>query len=318
MPSNKTKVIIDCDPGCDDAVALFAALSSDLIDVIGITSIGGNVDPVRTQKNALGICALMGRKDVPVYAGCTKPLEKVVSAIADHVHGETGVHGLALPYGQAADGCSDMDATDFILKATQDHVSDPLTLIVIGPMTNVAQAYLRDPSVVDRVKGIVTMGGAYGNPGGNMSPYAEFNIFSDPLAAQIVYKQFRNIVALPLDVTHRYLQDTSFRDWLRGQGGHGDNFANMLDAYAADYPGLSGLGACPIHDFHTIAAILRPDLYSFKTGFVHVETRGEREGQTVLTEDAAGTCKVMIGLNGQAFLDVLKSCLSVACRKGRN
>lgn len=299
-----TKLIIDTDPGCDDTIALIAALTSPDLEVLGITSIGGNVDPVQTQLNALGICALAGRRDVPVYAGCDKPLVKR-AVLADHVHGETGVQGLVLPDVEIRP--QDMDASDFILSQTEKH-SD-VTLVVIGPMTNIALAYLRDNSLPARVKEIVTMGGAYGDPAGNITPYAEFNIFCDPHAAKIVYDNFPCIRALPLDVTHKTMQDATFREWLKSHGDKGVNLANMLEAYAATYPGVEGQGLSPLHDFHTIAALVDLSLYGFERGCVKVHESGEREGQTSLAADPTCGVQVAVSVEKERFFALLRTML---------
>ena len=304
-----TKIIIDTDPGCDDTIALIAALTSPDLDVLGITSIGGNVDPVQTQRNALGICALAGSRDVPVYAGCDKPLVKR-AVLADHVHGETGVQGLVLPDVEIRP--QEMDAAGFILSLTEKH-SD-VTLVVIGPMTNIALAYLRDNTLPARLKEIVTMGGAYGDPAGNITPHAEFNIFCDPHAAKIVYDNFPRIRALPLDVTHKTMQDAAFREWLKSHGDKGVNLANMLEAYAATYPGIEGQGLSPLHDFHTIAALADPSLYGFERGRVEVVESGGREGQTSLAADGASGVQVARSLDKEQFFAVLKAMLGCFLR----
>lgn len=300
----RQKIIIDTDPGCDDTIALVAALTSPKFDVLGISSIGGNVDPVQTQRNALGICALVDRKDVQVYAGCDRPLVKR-AVLADHVHGETGVQGLVLP--ELTMPSATMDAADFIITETKKH--DDITLIVIGPMTNIATARQRDNTLPARVKEIVTMGGAYGDPAGNITPYAEFNIFCDPHAAKIVYDNFPRIRALPLDVTHKTLQDSGFRDWLRGKGASGVNLATMLDGYAATYPGQEGKGVSPLHDFHTIAALNDPSLYIWQSGRIEIVEMGEREGRTVLAPQPDGPHKVAVSVDQARFFALLKAML---------
>lgn len=301
-----SKIIIDTDPGCDDTIALIAALRHPDFEVLGITSIGGNVDPLKTQKNALGICALVNRTDVPVYAGCDKPLVKR-AVLADDVHGESGVQGLVLPFDRVSFGRTDKDAADFILSATKDH--DDVTLIVIGPMTNIATAYLRDNTLSKRVKQIVTMGAAFGNPGGNINnDKAEFNIFCDPHAAKIVYDNFSGMTVLPLDVTHRTLQDAAFRKTLVTIGTQGANVANMLEAYAATYPAddMAAGHKSPLHDFHTVAFMLDPDMYSLRAGRVNVTISGANEGQTILREDVdGGPHHVALGVDSARFFKVL-------------
>lgn len=305
-----SKIIIDTDPGCDDAIALIAALRNPEFDVLGITSIGGNVDPLKTQKNALGICALVNRTDVPVYAGCDKPLVKR-AVLADDVHGETGVQGLLLPFDRAAAARTYMDAADFILSATKDH--DDVTLIVIGPMTNIATAFLRDNTLPSRVKQIVTMGAAFGNPGGNINnDKAEFNIFCDPHAAKIVYDNFSGITVLPLDVTHRTLQDDQFRKTVAGIGTEGANIANMLESYAATYPAddMAAGRVSPLHDFHTVAFMLEPAIYSLRAGRVNVTTAGPNEGQTILREDVdGGPHHVALRVDRAGFFKVLETAM---------
>lgn len=305
----KTKIIIDCDPGCDDAIALIAALTSPDIEVLGITSIGGNVDPAKTQRNALGICALVGRTDVPVFSGADRPLAKA-AVLADDIHGESGVDGLVLPFDQMAKARNDMDAADFILTETRKHPGDPITLIVIGPMTNLAIAYQRDNTLPTRVREVITMGGAFGNPGGNITPYAEFNIFCDPKAAKIAYDAFPAMRTFPLDVTHKFMQGPDFRVWLSSKGPRGENIQNMLQAYAASYPGMNGQ-ASPLHDFHTIAAILHPEIYTFVQGQVEVIEGGQQEGRTVLTKQASGPARVALEVDAARFQVILKEALSL-------
>ena len=246
----------------------------------------------------------MGRRDVPVYSGADKPLKKK-AVLADNVHGESGVDGLTLPSDRAA-AKTDMDAADFIIKATRQHKD--ITLVVIGPMTNIAIALQRDADLPNHVKEIVTMGGAFGDPGGNMSPFAEFNIFCDPHAAALVYDAFPRITVFPLDVTHKALQDAAFRKWVAGHGANGENLANMMRQYAVTYPGVTDERS-PLHDFHTFAGLVDPDLHTYKTGRVSVVIEGGQEGQTVLAEGAGGH-KVALSLDSERFFNVLKAALA--------
>ena len=311
--TNKIKIIIDTDPGCDDAVAIMAALASPRFDVLGITSIGGNVEPEVTRRNALGLCALMNRAEVPVFAGCDRPLAKNAVAPVKHIHGETGIKGLHLPFGRTAPPRPDMDAADFMLQATRAHAGQ-VTLVVIGPMTNIARAVNLDPGLPLRVKEIVTMGGAYGDPGGNITPQAEFNIFCDPDAAKIVYNKFSAIRALPLDVTYKALQDEAFRAWVRQAGRLGPDVAAMLADYAETHPRVPGAdaGTGPLHDFHTVAALLQPDIYRATRGTVTVETSGTDEGRTRLVPDANGTAQVMTGIDVSRYFDCLRHFMKLA------
>jgi purine nucleosidase len=302
----KNKIIIDCDPGCDDAIALIAFLTSPLFDVVGITSIGGNVDPVKTQNNALGIAALVGRTDVPVFSGAHKPLQKK-AVLADDIHGESGVAGLVLPMDVAAPPRKDMDAADFIISETKKQPGD-ITLVVIGPMTNIAIALQRDATLPSRVKEIITMGGAFGDPGGNMSPYAEFNIFCDPHAAALVYDAFDKITVYPLDATHKALQGQKLRDQIATISPRGANVANMLYEYGRTYPGMVDKQS-PLHDFHTFAGLVDPSLHSYAYGRVSVVVDGTEEGRTVLALNDVGPMRVALGLDIERFFKILMSAM---------
>ena len=179
------KIIIDTDPGQDDAVAILLALASpDEIDVLGITAVAGNVPLQLTQKNARIICELAGKRDVPVFAGCDAPLNRPL-VTAEHVHGKTGLDGPELtdPTLALADG----HAVDFIIETLRDHPSGTVTLCPLGPLTNIAAAFIKAPDIVEKVQEIVLMGGAYFEVG-NITPAAEFNIYVDPEAADIVFK----------------------------------------------------------------------------------------------------------------------------------
>lgn len=307
-------VIIDCDPGCDDTIALIAALSSPMINVLGITSIGGNTSPESTQKNALGLCAFLDQTHIPVYAGCDRPLIKKAVIQAEDVHGEGGIQGLTLPFNENSNAFKDMDAADFILKKTKEFEQTPISLIVIGPMTNIAIAFQRDPSLVNRVKDVTVMGGAFGNPPGNITKHAEFNVFCDPDAAKIVFDNFKKIKVFPLDITHQALQDELFRDDLTKIGPKGAQIAGMLQGYAETYPGLDvpGKVISPLHDFHTVASFIKPDLYQDQTGRVQVITSGENEGQTIFTPDPNGNTRVTTHIKIAEFFTTLKQTMKAA------
>ena len=201
MPTPR-KIIIDTDPGQDDAVAILLALGSPKeIEVLGIMAVAGNVPLPLTQKNARIICELAGRPDVLVYAGCEAPLKRKL-VTAEHVHGKTGLDGpvLADPVMQLQPG----HAVDFIIETLQREATGSVTLCPLGPLTNIAAAFLKAPDVVARVQQIVLMGGAYFEVG-NITPTAEFNIYVDPEAADIVFKSGIDLVVMPLDVTHKAL-----------------------------------------------------------------------------------------------------------------
>ena len=196
------KIIIDCDPGQDDAVALFLALSSpDQLDVLGITTVAGNVTLEQTQRNARMMCDIASCKDMPVYAGCARPI--VLDPItAEDIHGNTGIDGVDVFEPETP--LQDTHAVDFIVDTLRNAEKGTVTLVPTGPMTNIATAIQRDPTILDAVDRVVSMGGAM-REGGNRSPSAEFNVLVDPHAAEIVYQCGKPITAMGLDVTHQVL-----------------------------------------------------------------------------------------------------------------
>ncbi|MFM2355507.1 MAG: hypothetical protein RLZZ528_1243, partial [Pseudomonadota bacterium] len=178
------KIIIDTDPGQDDAVAILLALASPELDLLGITAVAGNVPLALTAKNARVVCELAGRTDIPVFAGCDAPLRRPL-VTAEHVHGKTGLDGIALP--DPTMSLQDRHAVDFIIETLRAEAAGTVTLCPLGPLTNIAAAMQRAPEIVPRIAEIVLMGGGYFE-GGNITPAAEFNIYVDPEAADIVFR----------------------------------------------------------------------------------------------------------------------------------
>ena len=196
------KIIIDTDPGQDDAVAILLALASpEDVTVLGITAVAGNVPLDLTQKNARIICELAQKTDVPVFAGAKRPLERPL-VTAEHVHGKTGLDGPQLP--DPTMTLQDQHAVDFIIQTLRAEPSGTITLCPLGPLTNIAAAFNQAPDIIERVQEVVLMGGAYFEVG-NITPTAEFNIYVDPEAAEIVLKSGADITMMPLDVTHKAL-----------------------------------------------------------------------------------------------------------------
>ncbi|MBV1902823.1 MAG: nucleoside hydrolase, partial [Marinosulfonomonas sp.] len=200
MPARN--IIIDTDPGQDDAVAILLALASPAeLNVLGITTVAGNVPLHLTSKNARVVCELAGKPNVPVFAGCDAPLQRKL-VTAEHVHGKTGLDGVALP--DPAITLQDGHAVDFIIDTLKREPAGSVTLCPLGPLTNIATAFQRAPEIIDRVQEVVLMGGAYFEVG-NVTPAAEFNIYVDPEAADIVFNSGVPLTVLPLDVTHKAL-----------------------------------------------------------------------------------------------------------------
>ena len=263
------KVIIDCDPGQDDAVALFLAMSSpDELDLLGITTVAGNVPLELTQRNARMMCDLAGRKDMPVYAGWERPL--VLEPItAEYIHGNTGIDGVDVF--EPDTPLQDTHAVEFIIETLRAADRGTVTLVPTGPMTNIATAIEREPAILENIEQIVSMGGAM-REGGNRSPSAEFNILVDPHAADIVYNCGRPVTAMGLDVTHQVLSTRERVTRIREL----DNevaraTAGMLSFFHRYDTKKYGSEGAPLHDPCTVAWLLRPDLFATKLCNVSVE-----------------------------------------------
>ncbi|WP_171115546.1 nucleoside hydrolase [Ruegeria sp. HKCCA5463] len=267
------KIIIDTDPGQDDAVAILLALASpEDIEVLGITAVAGNVPLELTAKNARIVCELAGRTDIPVYAGCDRPLNRPL-VTAEHVHGKTGLDGPDLPDPQMP--LAEGHAVDFIIDTLRAEEPDTVTLCPLGPLTNIATAFSKAPDIVDRVQEIVLMGGAYFEVG-NITPTAEFNIHVDPEAADIVFKSGRPIVVMPLDVTHKALVTQPRNDAFRALGNKvGIAVAEMTDFFERFDKEKYGSAGAPLHDPCVTAYLIRPELFSGRHVNVEIETQSE-------------------------------------------
>ncbi|MEO1910399.1 MAG: nucleoside hydrolase [Paracoccus sp. (in: a-proteobacteria)] len=273
------KIIIDTDPGQDDAVAILLALASPELEVLGITTVAGNVPLDLTQLNARKIIELAGRPEIPVFAGCDRPLSRDL-VTAEHVHGKTGLDGIALP--DPSVPLQDRHAVDFIIDTLRAQDSGTVTLVPIGPLTNIAEAFRRAPDIVARVQQIVLMGGAYFEVG-NITPAAEFNIYVDPEAAAEVFDAGVPLVVLPLDVTHAALTSREWVDAMAALPGRcGPAVAGWTDFFERfDKEKYGSLGA-PLHDPCTIAWLLRPDMFTGRHINVQIETEGRwTTGMTV-------------------------------------
>ena len=269
----RRQVIIDCDPGQDDAVALFLAMSApDELEVLGVTTVAGNVPLELTQRNARMVCDIAGRTDMPVYAGCSKPLQ-LDAITAEYIHGSTGIDGVDVF--DPATPLQDTHAVDFIVETLRGARKGTVTLIPTGPMTNIATAIRREPGILDAVDRIVSMGGAM-REGGNRSPSAEFNVLADPHAAEIVYGCGRPVTAMGLDVTHQVLSTRERVARIRSVGNRvAEATAGMLSFFHRYDTKKYGSEGAPLHDPCTVAWLLRPDLFETKPCNLSVETSSE-------------------------------------------
>jgi purine nucleosidase len=272
-------IVIDCDPGVDDAIALLLAFASpDELEVAGVTAVAGNVGLDRTSANALRIRDLTGRGDVPVHAGCARPILRPLTH-AEHVHGETGLDGADLPPPRGA--VADRHAVDFLIDAIAARPG-AVTLCAMGPLTNLALAMVKEPGIVDDVREIVLMGGAIG--AGNVTPSAEFNIHVDPHAAAVVFASGVKLTMIGLDVTHQAIVTPERLDAVRAiDSSVGRAVAGLLDHYHRIDVDRYGAPGSPLHDPCVIAYLLRPDLFSGREAFVEIETQSETTlGRTVV------------------------------------
>jgi inosine-uridine nucleoside N-ribohydrolase len=270
-------VLVDCDPGQDDAIALLLALASPEVEVLGVTTVAGNQTIEKVTTNALRVLELAGREDIPVAAGADRPLvgELVVAADA---HGETGLDGPNLPEPQGHP--VGQHAVDFLaerLLASKRRV----TLVPLGPLTNVALLLAERPEAVERIERIVLMGGAIAE--GNMTAAAEFNIWIDPEAAAHVFTSGLDVTMVGLDVTNRAVLTPEHADRLRLQGPVGAAVAAMLTFYGAFYREAYDHGGCPVHDALAMAHVIRPDVIETQERHVEVDASdGICRGRTVV------------------------------------
>lgn len=274
------KIIIDTDPGQDDAVAILLALGSpDEIELLGITAVAGNVPLALTQKNARMICELAGRRDIRVFAGADRPLLRPLRT-AEHVHGKTGLDGPTLP--DPTMPLQDGHAVDFLIDTLRREPSGTVTLCPVGPLTNIALALMNAPDIAGRIAEIVLMGGAYFEVG-NITPAAEFNIYVDPEAAAKVFGCGAPVTVMPLDVTHKVLTNAArvqaFRDLGTPVGQAVAEWTDFFERFDKEKYGSAG---APLHDPCTVAYLLKPDLFTGRHINVEIETCSElTRGMTV-------------------------------------
>ncbi|HHQ4893317.1 TPA: pyrimidine-specific ribonucleoside hydrolase RihA [Aeromonas veronii] len=299
-------VILDCDPGHDDAIALILALASPELKVLAVTTSAGNQTPDKTLNNALRILTLLGRNDIPVAAGAPKPLAREL-IIADNVHGESGLDGPKLP--EPAFAPQAMTGLELMAKCLRES-PQPVTLVPTGPLTNIALLLAAHPELKPKIARIVLMGGAAG--AGNWTPAAEFNIYVDPEAADMVFKSGIPITMCGLDVTHEaQVMDEDIERVRAITNPVAQCVAGLLDFFMIYHRDPKwGFAGAPLHDPCTIAWLLAPELFHGVECRVDIETRGEHTvGMTVvdrygLTGKPANAL-VLLGLDRPGFIDLL-------------
>lgn len=310
----RRQIIMDTDPGQDDAVAILLALAAtDEIEVLGLTCVAGNVPLSLTVRNARKICELAGRPDLPVCAGCDRPIGRDL-VTAEHVHGKSGLDGPDLPAPRMP--LNEAHAVDFLIDTLRNRVPGSVTLVALGPLTNLATAFTRAPDIVGRVCEIVLMGGAHAALG-NVTPVAEFNIHVDPAAADIVLRAGAPVTMAPLDVTHKALvtsaRNTAFRALGTSVGRAVADLTGFFDRYN---PARYKVQGAPLHDPCTIAWLLRPDLFAIRDVNVMVETQSELTlGMTVMdwwcVTGRAPNATVLHDIDADGFFDLLTKRLAI-------
>jgi purine nucleosidase len=307
MPAPR-KIIIDTDPGQDDAAAIMLALGSPgELDVLGITAVAGNVPVALTSRNIRVICELCNRRDVKVYAGADRPLVRQL-VTAEHVHGKTGLDGPVVE--EPTMPMQIQHAVDFIIETLLAEEVGTVTLCTLGALTNIALALNKAPQIAPRVREIVMMGGGFFE-GGNITPAAEFNIYVDPDAADIVFKSGIPIVMMPLDVTHRVLTHKARVEKIKAIGSPAAvAMAEMLEFFERFDIEKYGSDGGPLHDPTVIAYVLRPDLFKGRDCNVEIETKSELTvGMTVVdwwqVTGRKHNAKVMREVDDQGFFDLL-------------
>jgi inosine-uridine nucleoside N-ribohydrolase len=299
-----TPIIIDCDPGHDDAIALLLAVASPEVELIGVTTVAGNTTIDKTTNNALRVLELAGRADIPVYRGAERPLIRKQD-VAVHVHGESGLDGPDLP--QPTTREQELHAVDYLAQEIRAR-EGKVTLIPTGPLTNIGLLFALHPDV--RPERIVIMGGAIGE--GNRTPAAEFNIWADPEAAQRVFLEGLDTTMVGLDVTHRALITDAHTERMRGAGRVGSVVAELMDFYArfhkSRYPDLDG---SPMHDPVCVAHVIDPTLMTVLDAFIEIDcSAGPSWGRTNV--DWRGrehfgppNAKVGVDIDGERFAELI-------------
>jgi inosine-uridine nucleoside N-ribohydrolase len=292
-----TRIVIDCDPGLDDAIAILLALASPELTVQAITTVAGHAPLANTTANAIRVLEFAGRPGIPVAAGADRPWVREAVA-APRTHGETGLGGAQLP---PAAGVPDARHAVDLIAELASLGDTPLTLVAVGPLTNVATLLVRHPRAAEKLDRIVLMGGSIGL--GNTTPAAEFNMWADPEAAQRVFQSGLDVTVVGLDVTHQALVTAADADRLRAGGRAGALAADMIGFYAGVHTEMAG---SPIHDAVAVAELVDPGLLELTPARVQVDCGELCRGRTVVDLRPAGSpaCRVATGIRAgfAAFL----------------
>ncbi|XP_043702134.1 uridine nucleosidase 1-like isoform X2 [Telopea speciosissima] len=279
--SKPEKIIIDTDPGIDDSMAIFMAFQTPEVEVLGLTTIFGNVSTAGATRNALLLCELAGCPGIPVAEGSSEPLKGGIPSVADFVHGPDGLGNVSLP--PPKEKKIEKSATEFLVDKVSEYPGE-VSILALGPLTNLALAIKRDSSFASKVKRLVILGGAFFALG-NVNPAAEANIYGDPEAADIVFTSGANIIVVGINITTQVKLTDEDLSELRDSKGRNSHFLGELCKFYRDWHVKSD-GVCGIfpHDPVSFVALVRPDLFTFKEGVVRVETQGICAGHTLMDQ----------------------------------
>lgn len=306
-------IILDTDPGHDDAFAILMAIAAtESLDLRGITTVAGNVPLDKTTYNALRLRQLIGADHVPVYRGCSRPMVNDL-VTAEYVHGETGLDGPQLP--EPTIDIESEHAVDYLVRELLAAEDRSVTVCLIGPMTNMGMALVKEPAIAAKVEEIVIMGGSF-KEGGNVTPTAEFNVFVDPHAAHVVFTSGVPITIMPLDVTHQAQATPPRVAGFRSLGAPlGDVIGAMLDFAERFDVSHYGFEGYPLHDPTVIAYLLEPEIFDLRQAYVSVVTAvGETHGQTVADwygqTDREPNAQIAMSVNADRFFALITELLA--------
>lgn len=313
-----SSVILDCDPGHDDVLALMLAAASEAIDLVAVTTVAGNQSLDKVTHNALSVATLIGLDGVPIAAGCDRPLVRPAE-FAPGFHGQSGLDGPVLPEPtRSVDG---RHAVDLIIETIMDRDPGSVTLVPTGPLTNIALAVRREPRLAERVRQVVLMGG--GMHIGNRTPVAEFNIHADPEAAHIVFGEAWQVTMIGLDVTHQAGLTADVQRRIAAQGTPVSRFVvDLLQFFRTAYRQQQGFEDPPIHDAVAVARVIDPSLVTTIRAPVQVEIRGGiTDGMTVTDLRAAAPdgCHTQVGtrLDRDGFWSLMVDAVAALGRRGQ-
>ena len=308
---SKRKIILDCDPGQDDAIAILMALGSpDELELLAVTTVAGNVPLALTEQNARRVLELAGRTDIPVHAGCRRPIMRVLET-AEYVHGETGLDGCGLP--PASMPLAESHAVDAIIDILRHEPKGSVTLCPTGPLTNIAMAMVKEPEILARAREVVLMGGAIDL--GNVTASAEFNIYVDPHAASVVFDFGLPVTMFGLDVTHKVVVTDERLKAIRSIGnGVAEAAYGMLEFYNRHDRERYETDGGPLHDPCVVAWLLQPELFVGRDCHVQIETASPASmGRTIVDwwrqSGRPANAHVVRDVDAQGFFALLGRCL---------